>query len=281
MYYACMKFEEIPEIGFAHYYYTDNYLKRKYSKKHKSFEIVYIDEGEIEIELYGKKMLAKEGSIVIILRQLPLVLSSSPDKPQSHTTVQAEVNFDLEIFEETEKAVDACALILPFITEPCVETEEIRKDLYSIVSDIGESREKNSFVCSLRLIGVMQKIDRVAKTQKKARKNASLDISYKVKKYVVENIEKSISLIEIAKYLGKTPNYINYAFKKATGITIKQYINKEKINKIAHMIKNQNVTFEKACQSVGVRDVSYGYRMFKKHTGMTTKEFMAGDKMVR
>ena len=46
MYYGSLKFNEIPEIGFAHHYYTENYLQKRYSKNHNSIEIVYVNEGE-------------------------------------------------------------------------------------------------------------------------------------------------------------------------------------------------------------------------------------------
>ena len=54
---------------------------------------------------------------------------------------------------------------------------------------------------------------------------------------------------------------------------IHQYINKEKVRIISEIISERKLPFKKACESVGIEDVSYGYRMFKKHTGLTPSQF--------
>ena len=43
-----------------------------------------------------------------------------------------------------------------------------------------------------------------------------------------EPLNRNILLTELGEVLSKTPNYLNAVFKKVNGITIKQYINKEK-----------------------------------------------------
>jgi len=275
MFSGFLKFNEIPEIGFAqHYYYEGDYLS-KYNKKkeRKSFEIVYVNSGGITAELYGEKTYAKEGCIFVLFRHLPITLTSTDNTPQSHCTVQAELDYDFELLDGECENVDADGILLPFITEPCRETEEIKKELYSIVADMNISRERESFSSALRILGIMQKIDRIARKKSNLKKSSSSIISYKVKKYVAENIEKNISLSKIAEKLGKTPNYINFAFKEDTGITINRYINKEKVKRIAELMKNQKLSFKTACENAAITDISYGYRLFKKHMGITPGEY--------
>ena len=71
-----------------------------------------------------------------------------------------------------------------------------------------------------------------------------------------------------------TPNYINSVFKKRQGISIRQYINKEKVSLICELMHHRGVSFKIACENAGIFDVSYGYRLFKKSMGITTKEFL-------
>lgn len=278
MFSGFLKFNTIPEIGFAqHYYYTENYYST-YNKCNMSFEIVYVNSGGITAELYGKKTYAPEGSIFVLFRHLPITLTSTENKPQSHCTVQAEFDYEFELLEGMSEIGDGDGILLPFVTEPCRGTEEIKKELYSIVADMGMSRELNGFSSALRFLGIMQKLDRLTRKKRNMGNNSSSIISYKVKKYIAENIEKNICLSEIAEELGKTPNYINYLFKEANGTTINQYIGKEKVERMAELMKNKNLPFKTACKNAGITDVSYGYRLFKKHMGITPGNFLSPEK---
>lgn len=271
---ALLKFNTIPQIGFAHHFYTDNYHS-SYKSQAKSFEIVYVNSGSIEAELYGKTFTAEEGSVFVLFRHLPISLKSSGNKPHSHCTVQVEFDYNFRLISDDTKPQTG-SLILPFVTPPCPENEFIKKELYKIVSDLGISREENSFSSSLRFLEIMRRIDE--KARKTMTKNDSSSvIDYKIKKYVTKNIEKNISLSEIADYLSLTPGYINHVFKETAGMPIKQYINNEKAKKIAVLMQKQGLSFKIACENVGITDYSYGYRLFKKHTGTTPSKFLSGD----
>lgn len=274
MFSALLKFNTIPKIGFAHHFYTDNYHS-SYKSQSKSFEIVYVNSGTIEAELYGKTFYADEGSVFVLFRHLPISLKSSGNKSHSHCTVQVEFDYNFKLISDDFKLQPGC-LILPFVTPPCPENEIIKKELYSIVSDLGISREENSFSSSLKFLEIMRQIDE--KTRKTmAKKDSSSVIDYKIKKYITKNIEKNITLSDIADFLALTPGYINHVFKETAGMPIKQYINSEKAKKIGVLMQKQGLSFKIACENVGITDCSYGYRLFKKHTGTTPSQFLSGD----
>lgn len=274
MFSAILKFDTIPKIGFAHHFYTDNYHS-SYKNKSKSFEIVYVNSGSIEAELYGKTFYAEEGSVFVLFRHLPISIKSVGGMPHSHCTVQAEFDYDFKLLEDNMEPEDN-SLILPFVIPVCAEMGVIKKELYAIVSDLGISREENSFSASLRFLDIMRRIDEITR-KKLTKSDSSSVIDYKVKKYISQNIEKSIALTDIAEFLNLTPGYINHVFKETAGMPIKQYINSEKTKKIAALMQKQGLSFKIACENVGISDYSYGYRLFKKHTGTTPGKFLSGD----
>ena len=276
MHIAEITFNEIPKIGFAHHFHADKY-QFSYSKMKKSLEIVYIASGCIEAELYGQKILIPEGSIFILFRQLPITLRSIGEKPQSHCTVQAEFDFSFSLLSDEPASRINNSLLLPFVTEPCNETEQIKRDLFSIVSDMGISREENSFKCSLTLLDIMRKLDKIVRNKSSYSEPKSSIIIYKVKQYISRNTDKILSLSDIGDELNLSPAYINQIFKSNVGIPLKHYINEEKAKKIAELLQTRSLSFKTACSNVGINDISYGYRLFKKHMGLTPGEFMSGD----
>ncbi len=274
-----LKFDSIPEIGFAHHHYSDKYMYN-YEKNNNSFEIVYINSGTIISEFNGKTFYAHEGDIFVLFRHLPIKLYTNGDKEQSHCTVQLQFDYTFELVELSEPFADD-GIILPFITKQCALTKEIKRDLYGIVHQVSTSPDRHSFSAALKTIEVMKKLDSAARDTFEKTNPSYSHIASLVENYVKDNIYKKIHLRDISVAIGKSPNYINFAFKKVKGTTITKYINEEKIRVITTLMQKQNMHFSKACTSVGILDSSYGYRLFKKHTGLTPNMFSKSEQILR
>ncbi len=169
-------------------------------------------------------------------------------------------------------------VILPFIIPDTFLTSEIKRILFSIVEEISSSPSRNSFSAALKTVEVLQKIDSVARDIYRKTNPFHSHMAALVKSYVADNLHKKISLDDIAKSIGKSPNYINFAFKEATGSTITEYVNDTKITMIITLMQKQNMQFAEACNNVGITNISYGYRLFKKHTGLTPKALIKSEK---
>ena len=272
-----LKFKDIPTIGFAHHFNAENYFQ-SYNISDDSFEIVYIKAGDVTAELYDKVYDIEAGSILVLFRRLPIKLSSKKGTPHTHCSVQIKtsgvaefIDSDFQIPKDSTRGI-----MLPFITPPCQENELIKKDLYSIISLLGGSNEGGKFSASLCAMGILSKLDSLYIQKLYAKKNNSSLLDYKIKQYISRNISKDLSLENIAMAVGKSPNYLNSVFKKVNDIGIHQYINREKVRIIGECIKNRGFSFREACESVSVYDVSYGYRLFKKHSGLTPSAFLEG-----
>ena len=274
-----LKFNCMPEIGFTHHHYSGEYVF-DYKKCNNSFEIVYISSGTVVAEFDGKSFYAHEGDIFVLFRHLPIKLYSIGQGVQSHCTVQLQFDYTFKLTTLSELLPDD-GIVLPFITKRSTLTEEIKKDLYEIVHKVGASPERHSFSAALKAVEVMRKLNTAARNSIKEKASSHLHIAALVEDYIKNNINKKLRLCDIAEVAGKSPNYINFAFKRATGLTITEYINEQKINAIATLMKMDNMHFSRACNSVGISDVSYGYRLFKKHTGLTPNMFLKSQQIVR
>jgi len=272
MFSAMIEFNTIPEIGFAHHFYTDNY-SFDYEKPQKSFEIVYVKSGAINAELYGQKMYIPEKSIFVLFRHLPIFLRPVNNQPQAHCTVQVEFDYNFTLLENDNFCKKEGALVLPFIVAPCKETEEIKRDLFSIVSDLGVSREENRFSAALKFLDILRRLDKMSYPIK----THDSIITHKTKSFIAKNIHRVISLSEIAEDLKLSSGHIDHVFKAEAGMPIRQYINNEKAKRISDLIHNRELSFKTACANVGIHDTSYGYRLFKKHIGLTPGEFLSGN----
>lgn len=91
--------------------------------------------------------------------------------------------------------------------------------------------------------------------------------------YIKKNIESDLSLQEISSYANVHPNYLSAAFKKEVGKTLSQYINELKISYIKLYLNNTNLSISEISYNFNFSHISYFSRFFKKHTGLTPKEY--------
>ncbi|MBQ8683080.1 MAG: helix-turn-helix transcriptional regulator [Clostridia bacterium] len=277
MFRACVTFSALPQIGFAHHFYMEENYWQKYGKGDHSFELVYINGGGITGELYGKRFIAQPGSLLVLFRHLPIRLYSTDGLPQSHCSVQlipGEYAFTL-LGQDALPPEDFAGILLPFVLPPCEECESIRKELFAIVSDLGADRKGNALSASLRAMGVLAKVNALCRSSLYSDPGGS-PLDYRIKRYIIRHLGQKITLQDIAGRLGKSPNYLNSIFKKNNGISIHQYINREKVRLMAELMENKGLSFRDACLNVGVEEITYGYRLFKKHMGLSPGEYLRG-----
>jgi len=279
MLYGMIKFSELVKIGFAHHFTADKY-SFSYKSSKKSFEIVYVTSGGIVAELDGEKMSAPEGSIFVLFRHIPIKISSFDGMPHAHCTVQAEVDYDFTLLKNSDP-VKPNRILLPFVIPPSPETEEIKKELFSIVTDMTASREENSLSCSLRFCGIIQKLDKIARGNKEISYSHNSGIIYKIKRYIASKVSSDFSLSDISCELGFSESYLNHIFKERTGMSIKKYASKEKVKRITELIATHDTDFSTACANVGINDLNYGYRLFKKHMGVTPLQYAEKSRILK
>lgn len=271
-------FDSIPEIGFAHHHYSGNHIY-SYEKNNKSFEIVYISSGSLSTQFNGKTFPVHAGDIMVLFRQLPIKLYAQGGEEQSHCTVQLEFDYTFKLID-LDGPLPNEGIILPFVTGRCALTEEIKRELFETVHLVSSSADRRNFSAALKTVGIMQKLDSIARSSFDKTNPAHSHIAALVESYVNDNIGKKIHLSDISAAVGKSPNYINFAFKNTVGITVTEYINGQKISTVSSLMQKHGMSFSEACNFVGITDVSYGYRLFKKHTGLTPNKFLQSEQIL-
>lgn len=276
MFGTLITFNDLPKIGFAHHFYMDNY-QRKDVAGDWSFEIVYVKKGGITAQLYDKTFYIQPGSVFLLFRHLPIELRAADGGQQAHCSVQILLNYSFSLLEKAEELPENfTGLALPFVIQPGAEAESVKKELYTIVSQLGTSRESNALSASLMAGGILSKLDALFRQKLNANQKASSLLEYKIKRYIAEHIHQEIPMGELAQALERTPNYLNSVFKACEGISLHKYISREKVRLISELMENKGVSFQIACENVAITDISYGYRLFKKYMGVTPKTYLAG-----
>lgn len=94
-------------------------------------------------------------------------------------------------------------------------------------------------------------------------------------RYMEENYMESISLEDIAKYTGVSPQHFSKTFKEEIGMNYIDWLSKLRIENAKKMMQEEKCTVREICYMVGYNDPNYFSRIFKKMEGVSPTEYIS------
>lgn len=95
----------------------------------------------------------------------------------------------------------------------------------------------------------------------------------KCKDYIFQHLHEKISVQNMADELFLNANYLSELFHQHEGITITDFILKEKVNLTKNLLSYSPYTYSEIAAYLGFSSQSHLGKIFKKHTGLTLKQY--------
>lgn len=127
-------------------------------------------------------------------------------------------------------------------------------------------------------LALQELLIRIIQTQTAQRVNKETTVDtnstiYTITEYIRENITSSINLKELSnKACMSTTSFYRY-FKRELGMSPIEFILNEKIKQAKKLLKNPGIQINEVCFMSGFEDCNYFIRLFKKHEGITPKQY--------
>jgi AraC family transcriptional regulator of arabinose operon len=109
--------------------------------------------------------------------------------------------------------------------------------------------------------------------EKKGEKVAGNEIVSAAIHYMKENLEKKLSLQDMADYTGYSASHFSMIFKKEAGHSPLSYFNLLKIQYACRLLSTTDMRINQICFKVGISDNYYFSRLFIKLMGMSPREY--------
>ena len=277
MLYNVIEPRSLPEIVFALNFTRSNY-EYSFPAAATSLEIVYIQSGTLTVEMLDEKVTAEAGSFLVIPHKYPLRVESQKDTVHIHYSVSVRGDSIIEVYKERPQSRNdgGRSMIIPVCLPPCPETNTLLLKMKSIISEFHSSLTGCTWKSGCMAIDLLFDIARAAEYKGESPSKVSLShiLCYRIKTYIAKNIDKKITVSEIAKALGKTPSYLSHIFREVENTSILQYINKEKITRATELIVIEKLSLQQAAKRVGISDPNYFSRMFRKQMGVSLSEYL-------
>ena len=120
--------------------------------------------------------------------------------------------------------------------------------------------------CFLRLLGF------IAQNALDAISNSPSSL-HRAIEYINQSIEKPLSIDQICEYVHISKYHFCRSFKKATGLTVMQYILNTRVVLAKHMLETEGLSIIEISEQCGFSSVSYFCRAFKEATLMTPLQY--------
>lgn len=265
-------------------------IEKKYARddepihKHEFIEIVYISEGKGTQCIDGTVYKVQKGDVVFINYNQTHLFSGDGKMAyyncllcpefMSKTLINTENIYDvfaLSAFDEFDTDTNATRQIAHFRGRELLEIENIINNMLT------EYKAKRVGYKSV-LQGYMQVF--FAKIIRKIQESNQNDvagymhnITPDILKYIDDNLSEKLNLSDLAKRCFYNPYYFSRMFKQCYGISLGAYICEKRMNKAMELLKNTANSVGDICDMVGYNDRAQFYKAFKKHTGMTPREY--------
>ncbi|MDO4338538.1 MAG: AraC family transcriptional regulator [Eubacteriales bacterium] len=112
--------------------------------------------------------------------------------------------------------------------------------------------------------------ERVAEIHENTQKNELVE---RTKNYIFQNLHSEIIIGEIGRKIGVNTSYLSNLFHKTEGITIQQYIRREKIRLAENMLRYSEYDSKEIANYLSFCSQSYFGSVFKEHTGMSPVKY--------
>ncbi|WP_372629636.1 helix-turn-helix domain-containing protein [Cohnella sp.] len=91
--------------------------------------------------------------------------------------------------------------------------------------------------------------------------------------YIFNHLYKEITLTQLAAAAGLAPGYLSQLFKRETGLTVSEYIQRVKVEEAGKLLLFTDDTLLAIGSRLNFHDQSHFIKVFKKHTGLTPRQF--------
>ena len=87
------------------------------------------------------------------------------------------------------------------------------------------------------------------------------------------DLSQNLSLSALADALRISAGYLSTIFKQETGETVTEFVNRKRMDHAARLLRSSALQVQTVAQYCGISDVNYFSKLFKRHHGLSPREY--------
>jgi AraC-like DNA-binding protein len=255
----------IHSLGFfsnAQYHYID----RPYGCP--EYLLIYCTKGKGWFETDGKRTTLNENQFVILQAQQPHKYGSDQTSPWTIYWIHFK-GYKAELFADQYN----CAIsIFPEESSRINDRIKLFEEIYTVLSDSFEPENLHyANLCLGYFLGTIRYVKTFRSLAK--HKDYGNTVTNLATHYMTENIEKNLSLADLANYFGFSPAYFCRIFHKNAGFSPMTYFMHLKIQQACYYLQTTSFRINQISCKLGFEDPYYFSRIFSRIMGMSPQSY--------
>lgn len=148
-----------------------------------------------------------------------------------------------------------------------------KSDIYSVFKSINDVSEFCDWIIDL-VKSIFNGLDERIENQ-------NSNLINEAKQYIYENLEKDISLDEVAEHINISSAYLSKLFKDKTGVNFVTFIKELRFERAKELLLNTSLSIQQIAFEVGYNTPAYFIQQFKAKYGYTPNRFRKQKAVVR
>lgn len=248
---------------------------KDYAESHDFWELCYVKNGEITLNLEDEKLKLTENQLILI----------APNKRHSYFSERGNKNkafvvcFDcfsqaLMPVSETVFSPDSTQLnCMEKIMEECEGTFHMNESEHLEVLSAPRFGGQQALMLQLEylLISLIRRmsVEKNSEIVFFSDENFYSDLAGAMLRFLRKNVHKKLSLNDICLRFNYSRSFLCKTFKEQTGETLAACFNRIKMEEAERMLATGSESITNIAVSLGFCEVKYFDSVFKKHTGLT------------
>ncbi len=269
-----LKTLHITDIG---YYPHATYHYRERSVPIDQCVLIYCVKGSGRYKVNGKQYEVHANQYFILPSMIPHAYASNNDDPWTIYWI----HFRGDLARYYEEGAEHPVTVSINISSRIADRNNIFEDIFLTLSD-GYTIENLRYATSLLhfYLGSLRYLPLYRKYHKKTERDTGevQTVVNAAVRYMKENIEKAVSLDDLAQYTGYSVSHFSTLFKSSTGHSPLNYFNLLKIEKACELLDTTDMKVNQISYKVGIDDSCYFSRLFTKTVGISPKKYKEAKK---
>lgn len=257
---------------------------------HDEMEIIKIIKGKYIVNINLKEYVVEEGDIVILKSCTLHSFKQYEDEKMASKTIM----FDLSMLNSN--VTDACSIkyFTPFldnkVSYPTIlkPSDKGYKNIKNCIDKLFLCYEEKNEFFELQLKSYLfelfyilfKECFEIHDCSTKIKDDTTNDIKA-ILEYIKINYMNLISIKDLANVVNFSEHYFMRFFKKYMGMTCVDYINEYRLNIATNLLETTDMSIMEIAVKVGVNNISYFNKIFKKKFNLTPKEYRKNLKNIK
>jgi two-component system, response regulator YesN len=272
------KYVTVPyTIGIGLSYPSIHHIAKSYSQAKRSIQKnfylgdqrvqVYQDKNESAYELNFIRFYPEEMEIVVVS-----ISNGKYGDTKKYLTSIFRMLMEQNLLPEIVKnyCITLKLMVQSKITNNYKALDKITGDEYNdFVKEALNVKELEAYIVNV-MVALAKEIDQTIDPLEIKEQHKVID---QAKAYIAEHLSEKITLKMIGESVYLSETYFSFLFKKITGVTYIDYIQKLRMQEAKKLLVNTNYKVYKVAELIGYSDYKYFSVQFKKYVALTPKEY--------